>query len=236
MYAMSKIDQAKFLTLSKSLATAMHTQDQIPLKGLGSTSLVMPANPQDSGNKTGTGEANNATKQQNAEDQKMDLLYKQVSQFIQTHHLQGNVTLSEQARGVQITLRDMVLFDTGQATIKPNAQKLLAGLVPFFRSLDNPIVVEGYTDNQPISTPQYPTNWELSAARATGVVRFFVTQHIDPSRLTASGYGEYHPVAPNDTEAHRQLNRRVNIVILRDDLTAAQNTPESTAQVQNTPQ
>ncbi|CAM3978804.1 flagellar motor protein MotB [Alicyclobacillus pomorum] len=208
MYAMSKVDVAKFMTLTQSLAAAMHNENQIPLKDLGTTGLVVPANPQDTGNKKATGESE--------EDKKMDNLFQQVSQYIQEHHLQENVSIVSQPRGIQITLKDVVLFDTGQATIKPGAKQLLAGLVPFFRTLDNPIVVEGYTDNRPISTGQYPSNWELPAARATGVVRFFVSQHVDPNRLTASGYGEYHPVAPNDTEAHRQENRRVNIVILRD--------------------
>jgi chemotaxis protein MotB len=212
MYAMSKVDVAKFMTLSQSLAAALHKNDEIPLKNLGTTGLVVPANPTDQGNRQKTGSVDNPT----PEDKKLDDLYRQISEYIKQHHLQGNVTIVSQERGIQITLRDVVLFDTGQATIKPEAQKLLKGLVPFFQKLDNPIVIEGHTDNRPISTPQYPSNWELSAARAINVVRFLVSQHVAPSRLSGVGYGEYHPVAPNDTEAHRQENRRVNIVILRD--------------------
>ncbi len=212
MYAMSKVDVAKFMTLSQSLAAALHKNDEIPLKNLGTTGLVVPANPSDEGNKQKTGPVERDT----AEDRKLDNLYQQVSAYIKEHHLEGNVKIVSQQRGIQITLRDIVLFDTGKATIKPQARKLLQGLVPFFQKLDNPIVIEGHTDNRPIATPQYPSNWELSAARAINVVRFFVGEHIDPSRLSGVGYGEYHPVAPNDTEAHRQENRRVNIVILRD--------------------
>ncbi len=114
MYAMSKVDVAKFMTLTQSLAAAMHNENQIPLKDLGTTGLVVPANPQDTGNKKATGESE--------EDKKMDNLFQQVSQYIQEHHLQENVSIVSQPRGIQITLKDVVLFDTGQATIKPGAE------------------------------------------------------------------------------------------------------------------
>ncbi|MCL6445212.1 MAG: OmpA family protein, partial [Alicyclobacillus sp.] len=93
---------------------------------------------------------------------------------------------------------------------------ILNWLLPFFKQLSNPIVIEGYTDNQPIHTAQYPSNWELSSARAIGIVRYLIAHGVAPSRLSGVGYGQYHPVAPNDTPAHRQLNRRINIVIMRE--------------------
>ncbi|MCL6593446.1 MAG: OmpA family protein [Alicyclobacillus sp.] len=207
MYAMSKVDVAKFMTLQQSLAAALHQANEIPLKNLGKTGLVVPANPTDQGNQQHTGTAQ--------EDKKLDDLYNEVKAYIEQHHLDGNVSIVNEQRGVRITLRDVVLFDTGQADLKPEARTLLQGLVPFLQTLNNPVVVEGYTDNQPINTPQFPSNWELSAARAIGVVRFLAGAGVNPERLSGVGYGEYHPVAPNDSEAHRQLNRRVNIVILR---------------------
>ncbi|WP_231493491.1 flagellar motor protein MotB [Alicyclobacillus macrosporangiidus] len=211
MYAMSKVDVAKFMTLQQSLAAALHQDHEIPLKNLGKTGLVVPANPTDTGDKANTGAS------EQPHDQQLDNLYNQMKAYIEQHHLQDNVTIANEPRGVRITLRDVVLFDTGQAVIKPQARELLQGLVPFLQTLGNAIVVEGYTDNQPISTPQFPSNWELSAARAIGVVHFLAAAGVQPDRLSGVGYGEYHPVAPNDTEAHRQMNRRVNIVILRSD-------------------
>lgn len=212
MYAMSKVDVAKFETLTQSLAAALNHSQQIPLKNLGKTGLVVPANPTDNGDKTAHP---TAVGQATTSDKALDNLYNQVKQYIVSHNLNGNVTIVNETRGVQITLRDVVLFDTGQATVKPGAKSLLQGLVPFLQSLNNPIVIEGYTDNVPISTAQFPSNWELSSARAIDVVRFLISAGVTPPRLSGVGYGQYHPVAANDTPLHRQENRRINIVILR---------------------
>jgi len=211
MYAMSKVDVAKFMVLSQSLSAALHSDNQIPLKDLGKTGLVLPTNPMDQGHNND----NTGTMTKPKPDQALDNLYAEVKAYIQQHNLSDNVKIDNQVRGVQITLRDVVLFDTGQAVIKPEARTILTGLSPFLDKLNNPVVIEGYTDDRPINTPQFPSNWELSAARAINVVRFFTTQKIDPARLSAVGYGQYHPVVPNDSEANRQENRRINIVILR---------------------
>lgn len=214
MYAMSKIDDVKFLQLQKSLALAMHRDNQIPIN-LGTSSLILAQNPTDQSQ-------HNNSHQTDAQANQLDKLYKQINDYIITHQLTDNVKIANEQRGVQITLRDVVLFDTGKADIKPAAQKLLAGMVPIFGQLSNPIIVEGYTDNQPITTAEFPSNWELSSARAIGVVHFLASKGIEPDRLSGVGYGQYHPVEPNDTEAHRQANRRINIVILRNTATAGQ--------------
>jgi chemotaxis protein MotB len=225
MYAMSSISQAKLQTLSQSLQAALKQSDKIPLEHMGSTSLISAANAQNKGNKAPVAD--------NKENQSLDNLYQTVQQYIQQHHLQGNVSIVNEQRGVQITLKDVVLFDTGEATIKPGAQKLLQGLIPFFTKLPNPIVIEGYTDNQPITTSQFPSNWELSSARAIGVVRFIASNGVAPDRLSGVGYGQYHNLKPNDNAADRQANRRVNIVILRQGLNpgtfAASNSQNSTS-------
>lgn len=215
MYAMSNINQQKFVSLEQSLATALHKSSQIP-EGQSSllTSPTLALNQhQASTGQTMTSQSSQAS--QLAADKSLDNLYNEVKQYIAQKHLQGNVKIYNQTRGVQITLRDVVLFDTGQAALRPDAQALLSGLVPFLQSLPNPIVIEGYTDNQPIHTVEFPSNWELSAARAMGVVEFFVGKGISPPRLSGVGYGQYHPIVPNDSAVHRQMNRRVNIVILR---------------------
>lgn len=216
MYAMSSINQVKFSELSASLAAALHKSNQIPLQHLGSTSLLDAANPTNQGHDT-SNPLQSAQNQQQA--QAMNNLFKELQMYITTHHLTNNIAIVNEERGVQITLKDVVLFDTGKADIRPAAQTILAGLIPFFKSLPNQIVVEGYTDNQPISTPEYPTNWELSAGRAMRVVRFIASQGVAPDRLAGIGYGQYRPISPNTTAAGRQNNRRVNIVILRNGIT-----------------
>lgn len=208
MYAMSTIDEVKFVSLSQSLAAALNKSDKIPLDHMGSTALITSASPS-SGYKTAAS---------SQEDKNLDNLYNQVKAYIQSHNLQGNVSIINEQRGVQITLKDVVLFDTGDAAIKPAAQVFLDGLVPFFKELNNPIVIEGYTDDQPISTAQFPTNWELSSGRAVGVVRFLIGKGVDPTRLSGVAYGQYHNIAPNNSAEGRQTNRRVNIVILRESM------------------
>ena len=111
------------------------------------------------------------------------------------------------------------MFDLGQADLKPEALEILDHLAEVLKQIPNPVRVEGHTDNWPINNERFPSNWELSTARATNVVRQLIEEHgLDPSSFRPRGYGEYRPLAPNDTEDNRALNRRVDIVLLRLDL------------------
>ncbi|MDX1693543.1 MAG: OmpA family protein, partial [Ketobacteraceae bacterium] len=116
---------------------------------------------------------------------------------------------------IEVDIQSSVLFPSGRATLSGEARELMQKIAGVLESYENPVQVEGFTDNQPIETLQFPSNWELSAARAAAVVRLFEEQQIDPKRLSAVGYGEHHPVAENDTEAGRAENRRVALIISR---------------------
>jgi chemotaxis protein MotB len=209
MYAMSKVDQVKFYSLEQSIASALHKSHDV-LQGTGKSSLIQSANPTDQGHHTKV-PGNDKLLQ----DRSLDNLYQQIKQYIQSHHLQGSVSVVNSPRGVQVIFPDAALFATGKADLTAKAKKTLGDLIPFLKSVNNYIVVEGYTDNRPIHNSRFPSNWELSAARAIGVVHFFADHGIRPDRLSGTGYGQYHPVAPNNSDANRQKNRRVNIVILR---------------------
>lgn len=115
---------------------------------------------------------------------------------------------------IEVEINAKVLFTSGSADLQPDAllilQELAAILVPF----TNPLRVEGFTDNRPINTLSYPSNWELSAARSARVVHLFTKAGIEPRRMAAIGYGEFHPIADNQTEEGRAQNRRVVLVIL----------------------
>jgi chemotaxis protein MotB len=108
-----------------------------------------------------------------------------------------------------------MLFDSGKSDLKPRGMTLLDTLAERLRTMPNEIRVEGHTDNIPIATPLYPSNWELSSARATTVGRY-LAEHSDvaPNRIIAAGYGEFRPVASNDTREGRARNRRVDLVVL----------------------
>lgn len=128
---------------------------------------------------------------------------------------EGTVSIYYGDRGLTISL-GAVLFTPGNAAISREAEAVLSKLSPYVGQVPNYVSVEGYTDDQPISTHDFPSNWELSARRATNVVHYFVDQQkIPASRFFIVGYGEYRPVVPNSTEANRAKNRRVDIVILK---------------------
>lgn len=119
-------------------------------------------------------------------------------------------------RGLVITFLDNVFFDLGKADLRTEMFPVLDALAESLSEIDNHIRIEGHTCNLPINTPRFPSNWELSAARAIAVLRYFIEKKgVSPQRLIAVGYGEYQPLAPNDSEENRRKNRRVEIVILR---------------------
>ncbi|MCG8317544.1 MAG: flagellar motor protein MotD [Pseudomonadales bacterium] len=114
---------------------------------------------------------------------------------------------------IEVDIQSSVLFPSGRAQLSTEARELLTKISKVLGSYENPINVEGYTDNRPIETLQFPSNWELSSARAAAVVRLMETQEIDPKRLAAVGYGEHHPLADNESEEGRAKNRRVALII-----------------------
>jgi chemotaxis protein MotB len=128
---------------------------------------------------------------------------------------QKTVAVHETREGLVVSLREMGFFDSGSAALRPGAQATIKQIADVLRPLPDGVRVEGHTDNVPIHNAGFPSNWELSTARATEIVKLLITQYqIDPARLQASGYAEYHPTASNDTPEGRALNRRVDIVIV----------------------
>jgi chemotaxis protein MotB len=115
--------------------------------------------------------------------------------------------------GVVMTLKDSLLFESAQADLSVAAYPRLEKIGQLIQRIDVPVEIEGHTDNRPIRNQRFPSNWELSTARAVSVLRYFIEkQKINAQRLSAVGFSEYHPVAANDSPAHQSLNRRVNFV------------------------
>ena len=126
-----------------------------------------------------------------------------------------DVSVGTDKEGVVIRLSGSYLFDSGRAELKPNSLGVLDAIAGELRLIPNDIRVDGHTDATPIESPRYPTNWELSSARALAVTRYFSeTDSIRADRLIAAGYGEFRPIATNDTREGRALNRRVEIHLL----------------------
>jgi chemotaxis protein MotB len=131
-------------------------------------------------------------------------------------NMEKNISVTVDERGVVINIMDRTFFDEGRAELKDGAKKVLKQIVPILKGSPNSIRIEGHTDNVPISTPIFKSNWELSVSRATEVVRHLIEKYdFPPARVSATGYSEYKPIAPNDTAANRALNRRIEIILLQ---------------------
>lgn len=142
-------------------------------------------------------------------------MYEQVKDYVEERGLDADVTVSLNRSGVFVDIKEVILFEPGEAALKAEGQAILDNLEGLFLQFENEIVVEGHTDNVPMRSAAYPTNWELSAGRALAVVRYLCeAKQVPENRLAAIGYGEYRPIIANDTAANRALNRRVNLLII----------------------
>jgi chemotaxis protein MotB len=150
------------------------------------------------------------------DDAELDNLKAQLEKYVVENNLQAVVTLQDTRRGVEIALKDVLLFDSGKAILKESSFKTLDAFVNLINTLPNSISIEGHTDNVPIGNAAYSSNWELSSARAVSVLHYFASKSIAENRMQFTGHGEFEPLFPNDTAENRQANRRVNIVILRE--------------------
>jgi len=135
----------------------------------------------------------------------------QLEKMMKEEQLQGEVKMT--GEGMYLTLEESegsAYFESGKSELTQQAVNVMEKVAPILSKLPNEIVIEGHTDNIPIHTSQFESNWELSTARSTNVVKFLVnSKNMQPNKLAAIGYGEYKPIAPNDTEDGRNKNRRV---------------------------
>jgi chemotaxis protein MotB len=138
--------------------------------------------------------------------------YESLSKSLAGEIQAGRVQISELQGKMTVRLAEKVLFPSGSATLNRDGKATLGKVAEAFRDLRERIVrVEGHTDDVPIKSAAFPSNWELSAARAIAVVRFLQDKGVDPAKLAAAGYGEWQPIAPNDTPEGRAQNRRIEI-------------------------
>lgn len=135
--------------------------------------------------------------------------------FLRESGLIKEVDIIESERGLAIRFKDAILFPSASASIAEGGYEVLSKIADKLKEIDNPIVIEGFTDNIPINTIQFPSNWELSVARAISVARYFIDEKsIEERRITVSGFGEHNPIDTNDTPEGRSNNRRIEIIIL----------------------
>jgi chemotaxis protein MotB len=140
-------------------------------------------------------------------------LLQQLAQQIETSEISEEVFVTVDQRGVVVSFKDSALFESGSADLTDTARKTLNRFVQYLFGLRNDVIIEGHTDDQPTAGVRFPSNWELSAARASVVARYFEREGIKGQRMQVIGYGEYRPRFRNDTPEKRALNRRIDVII-----------------------
>lgn len=195
MYAISSVNEGRYRVVSESLVKAFQTNQ--PEKGAGK-------NPSHTG---------------------MQALADDINQVLEPLVRDGRVRVTQSSRGLAVEINASVLFEPGQAELQPASADVLASVAKVLAKSPNGLEVEGHTDDSPIASPIYPSNWELSSARASRVVRLFRSAGVNPGRMAAVGYGEYRSIEANDTPEGRARNRRVTVVILPLDNTSAGGSP-----------
>jgi chemotaxis protein MotB len=223
LYASSQIDKRKAARLSDAIETAFQqlgvfenesrgpggTTGNMALPG-SATLTVDPVR-----NLSRLTSSSMGVQEVNHKKENFDVIRLELERALAAEIKRNEVALRMEPDGLVVSLREVGFFDSGSATIKPGAENAFSRVASILQEHACAVRIEGHTDTVPIHTSQFASNWELSTARATELVKSLIENHGVPAeRLSAAGYAEFHPVAGNDSAKGRQLNRRVDIVIL----------------------
>ena len=207
MYALSTVNEGKYRILSDSLMSAFKS---VPGDTAGAQIAIVP----------GAALKVPVNKPEPVIDEgkrkakvKMRNMAREIMEALGPLVKEGQVRVTEGAQGITVEINASVLFASGDARLELGALQGLSAVAKILAPTDFPITVEGHTDTNPIATPQFPSNWELSGARASSVVRLFIDNGVSPQRLTSTGYADQRPVADNISPTGRARNRRVAINI-----------------------
>jgi len=217
LYGMSTVDALKFQEMSEAFKSVLtggtSVLDQNAMISNNRTSLSEIETPKT--NENGLMTKKNELKRQ--EQQNLESLKKQLDTYIKENGLTDDLETKLNQSQLMITISDKALFASGEAVVKPEARQLAKAISNMLQQFpDYEVIVSGHTDNVPISTYEFPSNWDLSSVRALNFMKILLLNtNLDPKKFSAIGYGEYHPVASNDTAAGRAQNRRVEVSIIR---------------------
>ncbi len=210
LYSISQTDKAKFDQLSNSIRVSLGlsvlTDSLRPSSGSSGAAII----PSD--------KAPSPVITSGMEQQQMEAVKKKVEELVKKNSLTGKIDVSMEERGVDISITAQLLFKPGSDSVEPNSKPTIKDIGTILSEIPGKqIRVEGHTDSDPIHNSKFDSNWELSVARATKVVRLLIDKsNISPKLIAPTGYGEEWPVAPNSSVENKAMNRRVNIVILKD--------------------
>lgn len=221
MYAVSVVNEGKYRVMSESLIQAFNGSSSSitpsPVASKGNTSSVLPPDaPAATSHIALPIPMHSPSAAAASGRQTLDNIENQVRRALQPLIDRKLVVVRHKKDWLEIEIRTDILFPSGVAQLSSSANAVLQNLATILAPFPNPLRVEGFTDNVPISTPQYPSNWELSAARAASVARLFAVSGVAPDRLGIIGWGEVRPLADNATSDGRNQNRRVLVVVMND--------------------
>lgn len=227
MYATSSLNEGKYKILSNSLVSAFKsTSSQTGTDEARIPVSLIKTEPDGAMIKIMEKE-NGETRQAERIERKetMQSMAKDILRALSPLIEDGSVTVTQSAIGITVEINASVLFSPGEALLAENSIEALRAVATVIQEHNHEIHVEGHTDNIPIQTVNFPSNWELSTARASSVIRLFIENGVDAARLTAIGYGENRPVDSNETSEGRKRNRRVSIMILANDADPGEEIP-----------
>lgn len=214
MFAMSQVDAKKFEQLAGSLTSAFSNPAGSLIRlvpGSNGKITIVPRS-----QKGGTAEDETGRSRQ----KEIEKMKGQFLQLIKEGGLESSVTVESNPEGDRLVVRlsDSLLFPAGSADLSDQAKALMSQVAGILVQAGKPVRIEGHTDNVPIRSGRYQSNWQLSTARATNVLMYLVENYgMPPEKLSAGGYGEYRPIGPNETTEGRAQNRRVEFVILNEE-------------------
>lgn len=208
LFSMSNVSDEKFTQAAQSLSSSLIGGGEGIMDG-----VIVPFEDDN----TGTNETVVPAEELEAPglDPALIEIYNRVINFVEKNDLEDKVIITADQKGIYVNISNAILFGKESASISREGRSVLKSVGKLLNQLDNRVVIEGYTDDIPNAYGQYPTNWELSVGRAVSVLRYLnENEHVDTRRLSAVGYGENQPLAPNNSEENRARNRRVNIVVI----------------------
>lgn len=227
LYSFSNVDAQKYQQIAKSLNTAMGSGTSNGSgsgSGSASGSGLLNGGPTIAGKSNGSGDSNLPLDSSSVEFEELKGLKEKLDSMINVAGLKDSVNTAVEDRGLVISIKNALLFDSGKADIRPEYQSKIADIAKILKGINNYIIVEGNTDDVPTGNTEYKDNWFLASTRAINVMELMVNDSGIPSgKISARTNGEYRPVASNSTSEGRALNRRVDIIILNTDYNAVEN-------------
>ena len=207
MYSVSSVNEGKYKVLSDSLVSAFERQKgtETPID-LGGSGIIKKV-------ETGQHASIEAIRKEVEPDDGIRQISKNIARSMHREVVDETAIIRRTERGLEVEIKTSAMFNSGAAQINGDARAVFEELASNLKDIDNSIRVEGFTDNIPISNVKFPSNWELSSARAASVVKILAENGVDPERLSATGYGAQKPIANNETEEGRRQNRRVVVLV-----------------------